>query len=676
MAPPPAELPTPRRDGTSQAARVSASLDPAAIGVDERTTRDLLALARAHATQLVYYDADNEPAGDWSGFFADLTDDQILDFLDNPRPDADARLRRPHFVLFVTLLRLLATARDALNGLTHRHLDHYFREILRLAPRRPEPDRVFVLFDLSAGTDAVEIPAGTRLAAGRNAAKRERFYRTESDLVANRARVASLASVFADKRIIGLAEARTAPVGTKEDRFLAMLSLVLGEPLPGGPLPPYGGQPMTYSKLDSLASLVEFAPNTLFLRQFELRQLIARKHARDTADGDWAKINSILQAAGRTQRNDPRFTFNFANPRDFNANLAIALNGAPNLSGLPEITTVDDLYVQRYRQDVQNAIVQKLFMSVDTFVAMMDLKRASDTDWRVVNSLLEHAARLKLKDDKFPFTPADPTNFAANMAAAIGPVDFTPTGTTTIDAYAAAIVALEQYMFMPAETFAAMIRTADKPEVQVRDHTWQDIYGTLREARRQKVFAARRDALRKTREAAADPAAGLHAILAQAAAETTGAGTGVLLAEFTDVMSPAELAVLGAMAAAPAAVTPAQWTQAYEILERAWRKRTHMPDPLPRREDWLNLYAYADATIVQPATGDTPRWRTFGTAPDAQTADRPPPEIIGLAIGSPLFGLSIGARQITISLGFCDDGGGPLLAPAETALSVQVSTEK
>ncbi len=676
MANAPVELPAPRRDGTSQAARVRADLDPAGIGPDERTTRDLIAFARVHAERLVYFDAENKRAGDWSGFFAGLTDDQIVAFLDDPRPDADARLRRPHFVLFLAFLRLLGTARDAMNGLTRRHLDYYFRESLRLAPRPPEPDRVFVLFDLAAGANAVQIPARTRLAAGRDANRRDRFYLTESNLIANRARVARLASVFADKRIIGLAEARTAPVGTKEERFLAMLALVLGEPLPGGPLPPYNGQPVTYATLDSLASLAEFAPNTLFLRQFELRQLIDRKHARDAADGDWARINAILQAAGRARRSDPNFIFNPANPRDFAANLTAALNGAPDLSGLPEITTVDDLYVQRYRQDVQNTILQKLFMSVDTFVTMMDLKRASDTDWRVVNSLLELAGRRKRKDDSFHLAPANPTDFATNMGATIGPVNFALVNVTTIDAYAATIVTLEQYMFIPAETFAAMIRTADQPEAPVTARIWQDIYGTLREARRQKVFAARRDALRKTREAAPDPAAGLRAILTEAAGETTAAATDILLDEFTDVIAPAELAELRAMAATPAAVTPTQWRRAYDILERAWRKRIRMPDPLPQREDWLNLYATADATTVHPDSLDIPRWKTFGAAPAMQSPDQPPPEIIGLAIGSPLFALSTGARQITINLGFYDDGGGPLLSPSERALAVQVSTDK
>ncbi len=673
MAHPPTELPAPRRDGTSQAGRVRAELDPAAVGLDERTTADLLTFVRAHATRLIYYDGENRPAGDWSGLFAGLTDEQILGFVDTPRPDADARLRRPHFVLLLALLRLLATARDAMSGLTRRHLDYYCREVLRLTGSPPRPDRVCVLFDLADGADPVRLTAGTLLAAGRDAARRDRFYATESDLIVTRTRVARVSSVFADKRVVGLAEARTAPVGTKEERFLAMLKLALGEPEPGGDLPAYDGQAITYARLQTLAVLARFAWNGLFLRQFELRQLIDRKHTRDTADADWTRINADLRAAGRAQRNDPNWPFNPANPRDFNANLTAALNGPLDLSGLPEIATVDDLYVQRYRQDAQNAIVQKLFMSVDQFVAMMDLKRASDTDWRVVNSLLELAGQRKRNDSAFRLVPAGPSNFAANMTTALGPVNFAAVGVASIDAYAAAVAALEPYLHMPAETFADMMATADRPEAQVAERTWHDIYGTLEEAHRQKVFAARRDTLRKTREAAADPAAGLRAILAQALGETSGAATGVLLEEFDDLVSPAELAALRTMAASPAT---APWPQAYDILERAWRKRAHLPDPVARRDDWLNLYAYADATTVRPATGDTPRWKTFGAAPATQSQSEPPPAIIGLAIGSPLFALSTGTRRITITVGFFDDGGGPVLATTETALSVQVSTAK
>jgi hypothetical protein len=680
---PPIEIPSARRDGTSQFARLQATRIisdrfPDGVGVDERTPHDLLTFIRGYIQHLIYYDPDNQPAGDWSGLMGDLTDDQVMAFLDNPAAASDDRLRRPHFALLLALFRLLDTARDALNGLVPRHLNYYYRDVLRLAPKPPVPDRVFVLFDLANGAQAVQIPAGTRLPAGRDAAKRERFFRTDADVVVNRARISRLATAFTDKLLIGLAEARDprkGALGTKEDRFIAMLRLALGEPSPGGPLPLYAGKPVTYPLLQSLAALVAFAPTTLHLQHYEVRELVNRKQTRDNAGADWAKINAILQAAGREARHDPNFVLNPANPRDFNANLATALNGAPNLAGLPEITTVDDLYVQRYRDEAQKAIVQKLHMQVETFVAMMDLKRASDADWRVINGLLEHAGQDKRNDGIYELLVADPTDFTANMKEAIGPIDFTPTGTTSIETYAAAVRSLESYFFMSAETFGAMMATADQPEANVSEHAWQLVYAALRDALRKKVFAARRDALRKTREAAADPAAGLRLILADAAGVSASATTAQLLEELKDWVAMADMDVLKRIADLAQATSADQWAQAYDILERASRKRTQLPDPQPQRQVWLNLYAYADAPTVHPSTELDSRWKTFGAAPLQQSPDLPPAETIGFVIGSPLFALSAGTRQITLTFGFYDDGGGPIAAPPGQPFSVQVSTE-
>ncbi|CCD92148.1 conserved hypothetical protein [Bradyrhizobium sp. ORS 375] len=365
---------------------------------------------------------------------------------------------------------------------------------------------------------------------------------------------------------------------------------------------------------------------------------------------------------------------NPVNPRDFNANLATALNGAPSFAGLTEITTVDDLYVQRYRKDVQDAIQQKLHMAVATFVTMMDLKRGSDADWRVINGLLEHAGQDARNDSTYRLKVTDPSDFAANMKEAIGTIDFTPTGTTSIETYAAAVRNLEAYMFMPAESFAAVMATADQPEAGVTEHAWQMVYDALEDALQKKVFAARRDTLRKMREAAADPAAGLRLILSDAAGASASIATAQLLEELKDWVTAADLGVLKAVADAPKTATSEQWSQSYDILERASRKRTQLPDPKPQRQDWLNLYAYADARTVHPSAELDTRWKTFGAAPPVQSQDQPPPETIGLVIGSPLFALSAGTRQITLIFGCIDDGGGPIVVGAEQPFSVQIST--
>ncbi|HEX3349527.1 MAG TPA: hypothetical protein VHS58_15630 [Acetobacteraceae bacterium] len=687
MAAKPTEIVSLRRDGTSQAARANPDLDPANLGIDERSTRDLLAFTRTQATQLLYYDEQNIPSGTWAGFFADVSDDDIIAFLDRPEDFAEDRnraLRRPHFVLFLTWLQLLGIGRDAINGLTRRHLEFYFRDVLRLAPRPAVPDRVFVLFGLAVGVDTTAIAQGTLLAAGRDAAGNNRFYSTERALIVNRAKVARLSSVFTDKRIIGMAEARTASVGTKEERFLAMLQLALGDPSPGDPLAPFAGKPVDYPRLLGFADLVAFAPSALWLQLFELRQLVARKRTRDHADPDWRMINAILTKAARSRRHDEAWTFAPANPRDFAANLSTALGGTPDFAGLPEVRTVDDLYAQRYRQDVRDAIAAKLFLSVDDFVAMMDLKRAADTDWRIVNSLLEQAGQRKRNDQTYRLVPADPADFVANMNAAIGPVDFTRADVADIDGYADAIAALEQYVFMSAEQFGVVMAAAKQPEALVPARSWNTIYDYLAQAHRQKVFAGRRAALRQVRVAAKTDAEGFHAILVMALGETTGAPADALIDGLAGLANADEIATLRTVAgqtAVQGAVTVAQWEQTYDILERAQRNREQFPDPLARREEWLNLYAQADATAVRVGAakardGEPVRWKTFGAAPTAPTPSMPPPRILGLAIASPLFALSAGERQLVLTLAFYDDGGGPLLLPGETPFAVEVSTAK
>jgi hypothetical protein len=60
-----------RRDGTSQGSREQAALAPEYVRVDERSYKDLLAFAQAYAKELRYYNAENQPMGDWRAFLPD-----------------------------------------------------------------------------------------------------------------------------------------------------------------------------------------------------------------------------------------------------------------------------------------------------------------------------------------------------------------------------------------------------------------------------------------------------------------------------------------------------------------------------------------------------------------------------------------------------------------------------
>ena len=118
----------------------------------------------------------------------------------------------PHYGLWLAFLRLLEVNRRHLNTLTGRHLDHYYRDVLRLCPRGPEPDRVHVVLEPSRGVGEHRLPAGTTLfRAGKDAAGREILYRLDSDLVVNRGTVESL------KALRGLTRPVASPVADSRD---------------------------------------------------------------------------------------------------------------------------------------------------------------------------------------------------------------------------------------------------------------------------------------------------------------------------------------------------------------------------------------------------------------------------------------------------------------------------
>lgn len=127
--------------------------------------------------------------------------ERIFQALERARQAAQAALERslhavddhtPHYGLYLAFLDMLAVARDELNGMTARHLDFYYGEILRMVPRAPVPDSVHLLFDLAKGTEARAVAAQTGLRAGKDALGKDVEYRTADDIVVNRGKVAEL----------------------------------------------------------------------------------------------------------------------------------------------------------------------------------------------------------------------------------------------------------------------------------------------------------------------------------------------------------------------------------------------------------------------------------------------------------------------------------------------------
>lgn len=101
------------------------------------------------------------------------------------------RTHQPHYALFLAFLRLLDYARDEVNTITQRHLDFYYRQVLRLAERPPVPSQTHVRVELAKHVDSHLVEQGTMLKAGRDVQ-----FALDRDLAANKATVAEIKSLY------------------------------------------------------------------------------------------------------------------------------------------------------------------------------------------------------------------------------------------------------------------------------------------------------------------------------------------------------------------------------------------------------------------------------------------------------------------------------------------------
>jgi len=643
-------------DGTSQRGRHLPALDPKSVAIDERGHVELLEFVQAFADRLRFFDVDDSgdairDAGSWSAFARrdDVSSADIVAYMADPqRFDGDrARwLGRPHFALLLTFLELLGHARDQLNGLTGRHLDHYYREVLRMVPAPAVADRAAVVFRLAAGVAQVRLPAGTALQAGRDSTGVPRIYRTELEVYVSRARVASLRAIHVHRRITGISDIRRDRGLSAREAFERTLAIALGDPRPGDPVPPWAGTPVNLEFVHSLRPLLEFSNKNLFLEHHELRKLMQLVRRRDAADREWAEINRLLGVA------------NPAKPRDFAQNLAQVVGPLDfKADELPDVDDIDELFERRTDPDVRKYIDKKLVaIGFDKFVALMVIKRRIDAEWAEINRVLERIGRGRRHLLAWDLDPADPTAFAANLANALIDPPPWPWGTKSIDEYEATVRKLEAHLSMTAERLARLAAFAEQAEPD--EAAWSDLDRILADAHREKTYAARRRKLAAIR-GVHDDIAGFDATVAFALGRqqeppgwTDARG---LLLQYVDRGQVDLLDHFRRQLVEPATAWLFGWVDVDRVLELAQRWVEGLPEPVARRIEWRNLHAYDDATAVHDDP-TSPRWRTFGRNPPVTDEAHPPIATIGWALRSPVLALSQGKRTLALTFGFLGDG--------------------
>lgn len=183
------------REGSDQNRRFIQALDPGSVKLNDLSLKEWMQFAYGFAKHVNYFSNHDfeEPSGNWEFFFKN--ESELEDFL--KRVGVENNIT-PHLALFICFVWLLEFSKKRFNRLTKRHLDFYYREILKIEKLPATPDKVHILFELAKKVTEAKISTETELDGGKDASGQKRIYKTTEELIASRTAVAQLKSVYND----------------------------------------------------------------------------------------------------------------------------------------------------------------------------------------------------------------------------------------------------------------------------------------------------------------------------------------------------------------------------------------------------------------------------------------------------------------------------------------------
>ena len=95
----------------------------------------------------------------------------------------------PHYGLFLAFLKLFQAAQESLNDFTKRHLDFYYKDVLRLKNKKPVPDQVHLTYELQKHIAQHQLEKGTLFKGGKDLNGKEMSYSLLDNVVLNQALV-------------------------------------------------------------------------------------------------------------------------------------------------------------------------------------------------------------------------------------------------------------------------------------------------------------------------------------------------------------------------------------------------------------------------------------------------------------------------------------------------------
>ena len=101
----------------------------------------------------------------------------------------------PAVGLFISFITLYKHAQDNVNSFTQRHLDFYYRDILKTQYKHKTPERVVLNFEISPRSDPVTIQKGSRFSCMKDEDSKDVIFEVNNELNVSDAKIREIHSL-------------------------------------------------------------------------------------------------------------------------------------------------------------------------------------------------------------------------------------------------------------------------------------------------------------------------------------------------------------------------------------------------------------------------------------------------------------------------------------------------
>lgn len=114
----------------------------------------------------------------------------------------------PHLAIVFAFLKLFKYLQEDLNTFSKKHLDHFYKEVLKLKPKPAQPDHAHLVIEIQKQLEKYLLKKGIAYKDGKDANKTDIIFTSDDEIVVNKATVKEQRTLFLQQAPVRLPDAR------------------------------------------------------------------------------------------------------------------------------------------------------------------------------------------------------------------------------------------------------------------------------------------------------------------------------------------------------------------------------------------------------------------------------------------------------------------------------------